>query len=92
MADHSLRTIARRLLLFQFLPQFCQQGVVRLQFGGASLFVCGLISITAPLWASADHLLDGYNLVNVLQPPLNAGGCDGDREGAVDGGVVVTAS
>ena len=42
--------------------------------GGLTAFVAGVITITTPLWAGASHMLDGYNLVNVLQVPLTVVG------------------
>lgn len=42
--------------------------------GGLAAFVAGVITITTPLWAGPSHMLDGYNLVNVLQVPLTLGG------------------
>jgi len=42
--------------------------------GGLTAFVAGVITITTPLWAGAPHMLDGYNLVNVLQVPLTVVG------------------
>jgi len=41
---------------------------------GAAAFVCGLITLTTPLWAVSDHMYNGFNLVNVLQVPLYVGG------------------
>ena len=36
--------------------------------------VVGLITLTTPLWAAPNHVVDGYNLVYVLAWPLAIGG------------------
>jgi nicotinamide riboside transporter PnuC len=42
----------------------------------AGLTACamGILTVTTPLWAGASHMVDGYNLVNVLEWPLLLGG------------------
>jgi hypothetical protein len=42
--------------------------------GGAALFLCGLITITTPIWAAPTHIMDGWNTVTVLLWPLIAAG------------------
>lgn len=42
--------------------------------GGLSAIVAGITTITTPIWAGASHMLEGYNLVNVLRVPLMIGG------------------
>lgn len=42
--------------------------------GSMALFLCGLATITTPVWAAPTHLIDGSNTVNVLLWPLLAGG------------------
>lgn len=42
--------------------------------GGAALFLCGLVTVTTPLWAAPTHLIDGVNTVYVLLLPLLVGG------------------
>lgn len=42
--------------------------------GGMALFLCGLATITTPVWAAPTHLIDGRNTVSVLLWPLLAGG------------------
>lgn len=42
--------------------------------GGAALFLCGLVTISTPVWAAPTHLIDGSNTSNVLFWPLLAGG------------------
>jgi len=44
--------------------------------GGLAAIVAGIATITTPIWAnfSASHMLEGYNLVNVLRVPLMVGG------------------
>lgn len=37
---------------------------------GGALIVCGLVTITTPLWAAPTHLIDGMNTANVLLWPL----------------------
>ncbi len=34
----------------------------------------GIITLTTPIWAGASHMMDGYNLVLVLERPLFIGG------------------
>lgn len=34
--------------------------------GGAALCLCGLVTLTAPLWAGPTHMVDGFNTVEVL--------------------------
>lgn len=41
---------------------------------GITLFVGGLIAITTPWWAAAIHVVDGFNLVNVIRTELIIGG------------------
>jgi len=41
---------------------------------GLTACVMGIITVTTPMWAGASHMLDGYNLVNVLEWPLLVGG------------------
>lgn len=42
--------------------------------GGMALFLCGLATITTPVWVAPTHLIDGSNTVSVLLWPLLAGG------------------
>ena len=43
--------------------------------GGATLIVCGIVTLTTPLWAGPTHLsASGTNWVYVLQIPLNMAG------------------
>lgn len=42
--------------------------------GGAALFLCGLFTMTTPLWAAPTHIIDGWNTVTVLLWPLMAAG------------------
>ena len=42
--------------------------------GGISLFVGGLITLTTQYWAAGIHVVDGVNLVNVIQVPLTIAG------------------
>jgi hypothetical protein len=37
---------------------------------GLALLVCGLATITTPVWAAPTHIIDGYNTANVLFWPL----------------------
>ena len=38
--------------------------------GGLTAIIASIIILTTPIWAGESHMLDGYNLVNVLQVPL----------------------
>lgn len=38
--------------------------------GGAAAIVCGLITLTTPLWAGPTHLFEGQNWVDLLIAPL----------------------
>jgi hypothetical protein len=38
--------------------------------GGLALFLCGLVTITTPVWAAPTHIIDGFNTANVLLWPL----------------------
>jgi len=44
--------------------------------GGLAAIVAGIATITTPIWANAfaSHMLEGYNLVNLLRVPLIVGG------------------
>jgi nicotinamide riboside transporter PnuC len=42
---------------------------------GVAACVMGFLTITTPLWAGPSHMMDGYNLVYVLEWPLLIGGC-----------------
>ena len=42
--------------------------------GGMAAVVVGLITLTTPIWAAPNHVVDGYNLVYVLAAPLAIGG------------------
>lgn len=42
--------------------------------GGAALFLCGLFTITTPIWAAPTHIIDGWNTVTVLLWPLIVAG------------------
>ncbi len=42
--------------------------------GGLAAIVAGITTITTPIWVGGSHLLQGYNLVNVLRVPLMVGG------------------
>lgn len=50
-------------------PQDSMPGTGGSPAGGA-LIVCGLVTITTPLWAAPTHLIDGINTANVLLWPL----------------------
>jgi len=41
---------------------------------GMALFLCGLVTITTPVWAKPTHFIDGANTANVLLLPLLASG------------------
>ena len=41
---------------------------------GLTACVMGIVTVTTPMWAAAGHIVDGYNLVNVLAWPLALGG------------------
>jgi len=41
---------------------------------GLSMLVAGMATLTTPIWAGPSHMLDGYNLVYVLDAPLLIGG------------------
>jgi len=41
---------------------------------GLSMLVAGVATLTTPIWAGPSHMLDGYNLVYVLDAPLLIGG------------------
>ena len=38
--------------------------------GGMALFLCGLLTLTTPLWGATTHIIDGYNTVYELYYPL----------------------
>lgn len=42
--------------------------------GGLTACVMGIVTLTTPLWAGPSHMLEGYNLVYVLEWPLLLGG------------------
>ncbi len=42
--------------------------------GGVALFLCGLVTISMPVWGEPTHLVGGFNTVNVLLIPLLAAG------------------
>jgi hypothetical protein len=42
--------------------------------GGLTACIVGIATISCPVWAGASHMLEGYNLVNVLKLPLMVGG------------------
>lgn len=42
--------------------------------GGLTASIAGIATITCPIWAGGSHMLEGYNLVNVLRTPLLLGG------------------
>ncbi len=42
--------------------------------GGLTAAIAGIATITTPIWAGSSHMLEGFNLVNVLQVPLLVGG------------------
>ncbi len=42
--------------------------------GGVALFICGLVTITTPVWAAPTHIIDGNNTANELFWPLVAAG------------------
>jgi hypothetical protein len=42
--------------------------------GGAALFVCGLVTMTTPVWAAPTHIIDQFNTAAVLLWPLIIGG------------------
>jgi hypothetical protein len=37
---------------------------------GLSLVLCGLLTLTTPVWAAPTHIFNGYNTANVLLWPL----------------------
>ena len=41
---------------------------------GAAMILGGILSLTTPIWAGPSHIMDGYNLVLILQVPLTLGG------------------
>ena len=49
-------------------------GGSRKMAGGMAAVAIGLVTLTTPLWAAANHVVDGYNLVYVLEVPLAIGG------------------
>ena len=42
--------------------------------GGMAAVIVGVILVTTPMWAVPNHVVDGYNFVNVLEIPLMLGG------------------
>lgn len=42
--------------------------------GGIALFLCGLVTISTPVWAKSTHFIEGSNTANVLLLPLLASG------------------
>ena len=42
--------------------------------GGLAAIVAGITTVTTPIWVGSSHLLQGYNLVNVIRVPLMVGG------------------
>ena len=42
--------------------------------GGVTAIMMGIIALSTPMWAGANHVVDGYNLVYVLEIPLAVGG------------------
>lgn len=40
--------------------------------GGLAMFLGGVVSLATPMWAGPTHMLDGYNLVYVVEAPLLA--------------------
>jgi hypothetical protein len=42
--------------------------------GGLTAIVMGTIALSTPIWAAPNHVVDGYNLVYVLELPLVLGG------------------
>lgn len=41
---------------------------------GLAMLMSGAVALSTPMWAGNSHMLDGFNLVYVLQVPLLAGG------------------
>lgn len=41
---------------------------------GLALMLCGTMFVTAPLWASPEHVVDGFNYVTTLAVPLSVDG------------------
>ncbi len=41
---------------------------------GAAMILSGLVTLTTPIWVGSTHMLNGYNLVHVLDVPLTIGG------------------
>ena len=42
--------------------------------GGLTASIAGIATIICSIWAGGSHMLEGYNLVNVLKVPLMVGG------------------
>lgn len=42
--------------------------------GGLSMLLAGLVTLATPMWAGPSHMLEGYNLVHVLDVHLMVGG------------------
>lgn len=42
--------------------------------GGLSMLLAGMVTLATPVWAGPSHMLEGYNLVNVLYAHLMVGG------------------
>ncbi len=41
---------------------------------GVALILAGILALTTPVWAGPSHMMNGYNLVLVLEKPLLIGG------------------
>ena len=41
---------------------------------GMAMILAGFLALTTPLWAGPSHIMNGYNLVLVLELPLVVGG------------------
>jgi hypothetical protein len=41
---------------------------------GMAMILGGILALTTPFWAGPSHIMDGYNLVLILQVPLTLGG------------------
>jgi len=51
-----------------------ESGAGRAAGAGLAMFVAGVAALSTPMWAGPTHMLEGYNLVYVLEAPLFAGG------------------
>jgi hypothetical protein len=47
------------------------------------MFVAGIAILTTPFWAGPSHMLNGYNLVDVIELPLQLAGWAMTMEGGL---------